>query len=510
MRTLFPRLDAERRSPSRLAALLDAAGFCICLLGIAAAIHGNFAGRSLYVDEAMVVHSILTRSLRGLAGSPLPYNQTAPVLWLWIVKAVTMAFGSSEVALRSFSVVSYAAALGLTAWTAKRFFGVRCPWMAAAFLANMLAFLCYANVVKPYEFEAVCVLAVLAAEGFRREGKLRWPAVAGIWIAAMLGGNPPVFFAAACLLHEGVGALRARDRRRLVAVAGAGAAVLAVFAAYWAWWLRGTAGSDFMQDWWRNQMLSVRPPTAETFARDVRIVKRCYFETVFGARAVAVAWLLAGAVAMAWTGKARNRRLLTTPLMLALVASAMHRFPVDLRLWVFSFPVVAILLVGLLCDAMDGRAAWPMAILMSLLVAGQFGIPRHFVRDNVYWNGEELNPLLDYVQEHLQDGEWVYVTDRAIPGLKYHLGYDFERFGNDGRDNVIWGGDTWGKNPDLRADADRIEAAGKCWLVLVPVVRSKTGGLWARLERTGRIEKVFEFQGTPLYCYERFPVTATE
>lgn len=481
---------------------LNCLGLLVCLLGFWTSIRGNFAGRSLYVDEASVVYSIQTRTLSEMTTEPLPFNQTAPVLWLWLVKVATLLFGSSEVALRSLSVVSYGLALALTAGGGKRFFGVRCPWMAASFLANTRAFLCYSNVVKPYEFEAVCVLGVLIAYGYWCEGKLPWWGTGIAWLVAMAGGNPSLFFVGACLLFEGTGALRHRNGRRFMEVGVLGVAVLGIFAAYYAWWLRGVAGSDFMQDWWKRQMLSIWPLTWTTLVADIHILMRYFFVPTFGVRAPVMAGLVVGAMAMAWAGPNRLRRLVTLGLALALVASTLRLFPIDMRIWVFSFPLFAILVIGFLADFLHGRAAWPMAVLTLGLVLAQLGIPHYWQRDDIYWNGEELNPVLDYVRDHLQDDESVYVTDRALPGVKYHFGYDFERFGN-GRDNVIWGNDTWKKAPDLNADAERIEEAGKCWLVLIPVVRSKTDGLWYRLSRSGSITQRYAFQGTPLYYYER-------
>ena len=173
-----------------------------------------------------------------------------------------------------------------------------------------------------------------------------------------------------------------------------------------------------------------------------------------------------------------------------------------MRIWVFSLPIFAILLTGFTTDLLGGRLAGPMVLLTLGLVLGQLGIPHYWNREDIYWNGEELNPILDYVRDHLQDDETVYVTDRSLPGVKYHFGYDFDGFGSR-RDNVIWGSDTWEKDPDLSEDAERIEKAGKCWLILIPVVRSKTDNLWYRLLKSGQIRKVYEFQGTPLYYYER-------
>lgn len=124
---LCKKQTAARRFEKLFVLALDAFGCLVCLLGIWTSIQGNFAGRSLYVDEAMLVFPINTRSLWTLTASILPYNQAAPVGYLWTVKLLTLCFGCSEVVLRSFSVFAYGMALLLTWWCAKRLFLILYP-----------------------------------------------------------------------------------------------------------------------------------------------------------------------------------------------------------------------------------------------------------------------------------------------------------------------------------------------------------------------------------------------
>ena len=65
-----------------------------------------FYNRSLWLDEAMLVKSILTRNLGTLALSPLDFGQSAPIGYLYIVKILTLIFGKSEAVLRLWSLAT--------------------------------------------------------------------------------------------------------------------------------------------------------------------------------------------------------------------------------------------------------------------------------------------------------------------------------------------------------------------------------------------------------------------
>lgn len=499
---LYEKQTEECRFRHLFVLALDVLGCLVCLFGLWTSIRGNFAGRSLYVDEAMLAFSLNTRTLWTLTASILPYNQTAPVGYLWTVKLLTLCCGSSEVVLRSFSVFAYGMALLLTWWCAKRLFRIPCPWLASAFLANMLAFLRYSNVFKPYEFEAVGVLAVLAVYALHRERGLAWGWVVAAWLLAMLFGNPACFFIGACLAHAFVSATRRHDGRAMLSCALVAGTVGLAFVGYYIWWLRDVAQSDFMQIWWKNRMLSFWPPNLATLAHDGHVLLDGFLRPIFGRRAIVFGGLLPAAVLVAVVDRNRYGVIVSSGLVLAMLASSLKLFPMELRLWVFSFPLMALLVVWMFSRLARGRALVPVSILLLLLVLGNMGIARYSQRQNVYWTSEELHPLLDYIQDHLREDESVYVLDRALPGVKYHLGYDFERFGDGSRDNVLWGSDTWGVASSLAEDAERIAKTGKCYLLLIPWVSWKTSDLIRRLEARGTVTEVFSAWGTPLYYYE--------
>ena len=55
-----------------------------------------FYNRSLWIDEAMLANSILTRSFADLVKEPLMNGQSAPVGYLYLQKIITSIFGTAE------------------------------------------------------------------------------------------------------------------------------------------------------------------------------------------------------------------------------------------------------------------------------------------------------------------------------------------------------------------------------------------------------------------------------
>ena len=60
--------------------------------------------RSLWLDEASVSLDIVNRSYWGLL-QPLDYDQGAPIGFLWAARFLVKLFGSSELALRGYSLL---------------------------------------------------------------------------------------------------------------------------------------------------------------------------------------------------------------------------------------------------------------------------------------------------------------------------------------------------------------------------------------------------------------------
>jgi 4-amino-4-deoxy-L-arabinose transferase-like glycosyltransferase len=96
------RLTTTRSSSERLLRRL-----LVVALGLGIALRAPLylANPSLLLDEARVALNVASRSFAGLA-QPLDYDQTAPVLFLWIAKAATLLGGVNEYSMRALPFVA--------------------------------------------------------------------------------------------------------------------------------------------------------------------------------------------------------------------------------------------------------------------------------------------------------------------------------------------------------------------------------------------------------------------
>lgn len=478
-------------------------GVFLCLTGIAVAVGMNYSRRSLFCDEAALVWSINTRSLGTLVARPLDWLQTAPLLYVYTLKLLSLLFGTSEWVYRLPSLLAYAFLPVAVWWSAKRLFGIAYPWLCAGFCSNLGALLMYSNQAKPYMGEAVLVLAVFAVHCGFVNGKVnRWGRVAA-WVVLGLCGNPVWFAVAGCLAHEGLQSLVRRNWKALATCAGTGCVWGLAMGVYFLAWLAPMANADAMQSFWMGCMLPwpVTPSAAREFFRILRVH---FFVLEFGKREWVMIPLMG--LSLILTLKTRHRWASIAWLMLgaAVCASCFRMFPVTLRLWVFAVPLCALLAFWTVERiAGEHRRAWAGALLALLSIAN-LGILRYWNPANNYWEGEEINDSVAFLREHLVDGESVYVFSAAIPGFQFNNGYTSSRFAPSSRDNVIWGGRIWENPEDLERDVTAVEQSGTCWLVMAHAFKSRREALFERLSASGSLEMVHSFHDTPVYLFKRF------
>ena len=227
----------------------DIFGILVILSGIGVSIYMNTVGRSLWLDEAYLVSSLKNRSLFQLTASPLDYIQSAPIIYLYIVKILMMIFGDSEGVLRLFSIISYGAAIVLTYYVSKRLFRCKYPILCAAFVANIDFLLRYSNVLKPYVSEGVWVLLVFIVYYLYQEKKIQWYTMAVCYMVFIWAANPVCFFIGGVLTCEFVTGVFQKEGKRIAYSVISGGGILASFAVYYFYWLRSAATDDFMQNY---------------------------------------------------------------------------------------------------------------------------------------------------------------------------------------------------------------------------------------------------------------------
>jgi mannosyltransferase len=258
-------LDALAAILKRPASFWLLTGF-ICLLGLALRLP-TLSTRSLWLDEAYTAWF----SQLGLTElwTDVPLYETHPPFYYTLIKAWTLVFGTSEVALRSPSVIASVATLALAALSGRILRAGRWGDYAALFAALLLAVnrahIFYAQSARPYALQTlVALIAILAAirlvqvmnSGDGKLERLDWlpPATAlGLAAGVMLWlHNTAIFIALG--IWAGLAAVillySSADRtRNLVIVVLTGIASLAIWSPFLPYFLRQSATMHSMSFW---------------------------------------------------------------------------------------------------------------------------------------------------------------------------------------------------------------------------------------------------------------------
>ncbi|HEX6750518.1 MAG TPA: glycosyltransferase family 39 protein [Longimicrobium sp.] len=403
---------------------------------------GQYAvSRALWLDEALLATNFLRRGFLGLA-QPLDRGPTAPLGFLWLEKAASLAIGSSEYALRLVPLLAGLATLLLLPRVARRYVSRPALPLAVALVALAPFLVYYSSEVKPYAFDALASVALLglAASAARRRGDGRTMATFALAGAALVWlSQPAVFVLAGAGLCLGLRALRLRDRRWIAMLAATAAVWIVSFAGAYLVSRRQLIDPEYMRAFWRSGFLPLRPRTVMDWTWIPRMATRVFREplgilgrdptplSVVAAAAAALAFAL-GCAWMWRHGRRFRLALLVSPMLLAIVASAAEVYPFGStaqaggRVLIFLIPSLAFIVaegvaaLPRMLPRAAGRIAFALAALLVLLPAASyaaFSVPQ--LRG-------EIKPLLEYANQQRRPGDVMYVYYNGLPSFEYYAG----------------------------------------------------------------------------------------
>lgn len=425
-------LDAARRrlvlSPANLVLALVFAGL---VLRIARYV----SNPSLWLDEAFLSLNLRNRDFSGIFET-LDFQQAAPPLYLLAEKVSVLALGDNEYALRAFPLLCGIAALGLFPRVARHFLG-RWSAVSAVGLFVVLGPLIYISVqVKQYSSDvAIAVGLLYAVSRIPASRAIRLPEALGLGLvgaAALWLSYPALFYLVGFgLVLFGVRIARRQwgSLRMLAVPAMLCTASVVPFLFYSLDRVRAVqtslrgdptvyariSGSDSDLTWFLHV--------------PGRLVDSAGLHFVH----VAAALVLVGFVSLLLRDSDRAL-LLVSPLLVALVASALDKYPFGGRFSVFYLPALLCLVaegVGALAIVAGRgvgrfgprRLATATAGLAGLALVASIGlVPVRDAAANLVAppDREEIKPLLETMQRDWREGDAVYVYFAAQYAFRYY------------------------------------------------------------------------------------------
>lgn len=365
---------------------------------------------------------------------PLSTNQAAPIVFLWIERLAILVAGVGEQTLRFFPLLTGLALLVVFRRLAERLLDSPGAVLALWCVALSPALIYYSNEVKPYGSDAflatVLMLAIL--------GVIRAPRAVQAWrrLDAVSAFAALASIASIFVLVASFGALAAdrriradrEGRRETLLALGSALALFAIafFRSYTA-----AAEDDYLRLFWEPSFLT---PFREGFFSHAWYAAGTVLEAPFvGSGGL---WRdkasLVLIIPLGWGIRIMWRRwggpvvvLLVGPMALALVASALRRYPFAPRLMLFWAPAATILVTAGLLDLPERLrhlTRWSARIFATPLVAIFLVLPalgdlRHLVSPD---RPQDLAPLFRILEEGRRPGDAVYVFNRSVPAWAYY------------------------------------------------------------------------------------------
>ena len=405
---------------------------------IAAAVldlHQLFGAAPLWLDEEMIALNFRDRSFVELGGR-LWLEQSAPYGWLVVERAVLLALGSSEVALRVvptlFGIATYVAAL----WIARRWL----TWPAGLMFVLMCIFgraLSHYRVeVKHYSGDAfwallLPALAVWATEGgaadARRRRLMTWwmAAAAGLWLA-----NGALFVVPACALLVLATTLRRDGARAVSRQAGWGLVWFTSFVLHYAISLRHTAQ---LRRYWAAEF----PPRAAGWLETLRWFADRLDRIgtgIGGSDAGMIFWVLA-ACGLVWSARTALGLVFGGVVVCGFVLAMLRLVPMYDRFSLWMVPAlyagIAFVIDRAVRSARDAvrrgnrlRSGGTLAVAGAAIVfcAGilQRGAERLHMERPTSKQGVDDRTAVSWLMRHRQPGDALISTRLGLPALWWY------------------------------------------------------------------------------------------
>jgi 4-amino-4-deoxy-L-arabinose transferase-like glycosyltransferase len=434
--------------------------------------------RSLWYDEANLASNILNRSVPELL-QPLDYDQGAPIGFLMLEKASALVLGNSEYVLRFVPFLSGLISLFLFYAVARRYTLKKGILLALYLFAVSDTLIYYSSEAKQYSSDVLITLFLLLLINCVTTKKLTGAGSVALGIAGAISiwvSYPALFVLCAIGASMLAAVIQQRALRAYYKLAGIYASWIISAILNYVVQLRYLASNDDMIYYWRDSSAFMPFPP-----RSISDLEWFFFKSfdifsdpgglkLFGLElsGIGVTLFLIGCYALFHRSK-NDLFILVSPILFTLCVSALERYPFSGRLLLFIVPSLFLLIAegaAYLQMSLGDRSRIITVLLITVLLAPlSLSAARYLINPRTR---EEIRPVLEYIQEHKQPGDVVYVYQ----GAGQAFGYYSELFGLNW--GAIAGVDARGDWQLYTGDIDRLRNKKRVW-VLFSHVRAFQG-----------------------------------
>jgi hypothetical protein len=462
------------------------------------------ANRSLWLDEAYLALNIVNRSFVDLL-QPLDYNQGAPIGFLMVEKAAILALGNNEYALRLFPLLAGISSMFLFTMLASQYLRAKAVPIALGLFAVLTPLIWYSSEVKQYSCDvAIATLLYLVTLETMRNDLSAARAV----LIGFIGGTSIWFSHPALFLLAGTGTtllsrfLARKEWKKVGFLLVSFSIWGASFATLYFVSLRHLVINQGLLTYW-DVGFAPFPP------RSLREIK-WYIDAFFNIFNDPTGIYFSGIAAFAflvgfmtiYSEKYENAFLLSSPIVFALAASILHKYPFNGRLMLFAVPAVLFFIAAgteRIIEKLHQLSATVGYIFLGLLLLHPFCFAGyHLVHPQ---EREEIKPVMSYVMANRRPGDILYLYSASVPAFRYYS----ERYGFRESDCIVGkkARDNW-KIYDN--DLDKLRGHNRVW-VLFSHVRKGSGVdeekyFLKHLSSIGKRLDAMKKNGAAVYLYD--------
>lgn len=473
-------------------------------LGILLRLREYLFNRSLWLDEAFLVSSIINRSFSGLF-KPLDYNQGAPIGFLLLEKLSTTLFSNSEYALRLLPLAAGITSLFLFYKVANGFCRKEAVPIALGLFVLSERLIYYSSEVKQYSSDVTLALLLylifISVETKRSKDSSFY--VYGMVAALSLWFSFPALFVliavGSCLW---VPALMGREWKRVGHLSCIFVVCGISLMMYYLLALKDLSHNSTQLHNFRNNFMPLPPKHMsdvgwfftsfeDLFRNPIGLYLKGFGPTltIFGCFSF-------------YREEKKYLLALLLPLLLTLLASGFRLYPFTTRLLLFMVPILIILISeGILeFSKIVPRYSLILGVMVVVTVFWQPFVTasHHLLHPRAK---EEMRPVVSYVHKHFQPGDTLYLYYSAWPAFQYYAGrYTFEKA------QLVRGISSRNDFSNYIKDLESLKGKDRAWIIfshVVPVrgINEKAFFL-SYLERIGKRKDSFEAPGAAVYLYD--------
>lgn len=437
---------------SRYESIFKKMSVAALVIGILLHIIPYLVEHSLFVDDAMVASTIVTRDFAHLVRTPMDYGQSAPIGYLYAVKICTALFGVSKTSLRIYSLFCFFATCGLLYYILHKMYQVKRAIFFTAVFSLLPFYIQYASEVKQYTSECMFTLLTVIIFWQYFHGKislLRLCLLNGviIWFAFA-----PVFFITSGMLLVVKERLQKRDIFSFLPCL-LPAVSLGI---YYFFWLAGTESNAGAKAYWDLLAFPLLPSSWE----DVKLLGKMAKESIYPLGYSGIIYGLAAFYTLyLWRREKRQEvYFYVLGVLLLFLASSLGYYPIIARLMAF-FALLVLVLAAVSLDRLwntwEERRRAPGKKICALLCAAAvlLGLPflstaKQYIRGGLlFLQGSEVAKNLAYLKAHKTGKDMIYVFWGAQPSYFFEQGFPYG--GSNTWDmpkiGTVTDGDIWGK-----------------------------------------------------------------